>query len=421
VSKPKIYALFFLGLLLPFFFPQVRDQMVNNYTASGVQARVEALRDKSVPATMAMIAYYKAQAEQQGYIFINGKGVQVAPKGQSGPVPAAGDFSLTAGNSLDASEIQAILQSYNSPAVGYEYAFIQGSEKYGIDSAYVLAMFIHESTAGTRGVAVTTHSVGNIKATDGNSFEGFQRYNDWAEGTLAHFELLAHYRDKLGDKTLADAITRWAPPRNSDGSFENDTSGYIAEAEAMVAGWRKAKQGQSVAVGSPNAQQQLWPAAPAVNLPPGEKVVSEELPMDGFGVYNADTMKNTIENSIVNSPGLQSVTIPPGGDWSFMEAWTVDVNTLATEYGVLGAGMCDVAARYSSAAHKLGLGSVSFVDHQNNGIDLAIVGPEDNTAVFGTPGVRGGEDLVIANTTAKTVKMAGVIENGHFVVYGWYE
>ena len=38
---------------------------------------------------------------------------------------------------------------------------------YGIDPAYALGFFVVESACGTRGVARTTHSLGNIRCTPG--------------------------------------------------------------------------------------------------------------------------------------------------------------------------------------------------------------------------------------------------------------
>jgi hypothetical protein len=152
---------------------------------------------------------------------------------------------------------------------------------------------------------------------------------------------------------------------------------------------------------------------------PSNAVRSVELPMNGFGVYNQNTMENTVRYSIEASPGLQDVTIPPDGQWSFNQNWTVDTGRLATEYGVLGAAMCDVAARYSNAAHALGI-HADFPDHLSNGIDLALVPAEDNVTIWGTPGLPGGADLTLTNTTDQTVRMIGRIEeDGNFYVYGW--
>jgi hypothetical protein len=213
----------------------------------------------------------------------------------------------------------------------------------------------------------------------------------------------------------------WAPPEDSNNQEQDctkDPNSYPCDVEKNVRSWRKLSSGQFVAVG-PQGEAQVLPALTGP-LPEG-KVVSEPLPLDGFGVYSRAAIQANIELAVQVSPGLQTVTIPPGGDWSFNQNWTQDVGTLVTEYGVPGAGVCDLAARYSNAAHKLGLGSVSFVDHKNNGINLAIVPDEDNVAIWATPGERGGQDLVITNTTDKTVQMRGVFENGNFVVYGWYE
>ncbi len=92
-----------------------------------------------------------------------------------------------------------------------------------------------------------------------------------------------------------------------------------------------------------------------------------------------------------------------------------------TEYGVPGAGVCDLAARYSNAAHKLGLRTISFIDHLNYGVDLALVPPEDNVTIWKDDD-GGGQDLTITNDTGKTVRLVNVTEGGTTMyVYGWLE
>src|SRR5688572_20452661 len=62
----------------------------------------------------------------------------VAPVGQLASAP-----------SLSAAQIDSILASYGSPATGSGADFYRLGIEYGIDPAYALAFFVHESTAGT--------------------------------------------------------------------------------------------------------------------------------------------------------------------------------------------------------------------------------------------------------------------------------
>ncbi len=279
-------------------------------------------------------------------------------------------------------------------------------------------MFIYESGAGTapgwagrKPDGTTTANTGNIICAGYSScygrFRDFQ--GDWKEGTRQHFKLLLCYRDGGGEgceglwngnkhTTIEEALNTWAPP--SDG---NNTSEYAEFVIEQTQAARRIKSGEFVAVGGQPTEEVTTEARP-VELPPGEKVRSEPLPLDGFGVYSRATIEANVLGSLNQSPALQHSVITPGASWSFNESWTVDVGTLtAYDYGVIGESVCDLAARYSSAARQLGLEMRQFQDHLTaaNAVDLAIVGPEDNVVIWGTPGQRGGADLVITNTTDK--------------------
>jgi len=69
--------------------------------------------------------------------------------------------------SLSAAQIDTILAAYDSPAAGLGPAFYDLGVQFGIDPAYAVGFFVVESAAGTRGVARTTPSLGNIRCTPG--------------------------------------------------------------------------------------------------------------------------------------------------------------------------------------------------------------------------------------------------------------
>lgn len=423
MTTRRFYIIIIAGLLLPWFFPGVRDVLFRWDTQTGATARVRSFyTDTAAPATVALI-----KQAQKTRTIINGKLVQPVRNGQT---PAADDTRMkNGGMTLTTEQAEAILKEYGSPAQGYGYAFVQGSQRTGIDNAWVMAMFIQESTAGKNGVAAHTLSSGNIKCVENPCYGEWQAYSDWAAGINAHFDLLNEYVEtaKYGNpphhhKDIIDVLKTWAPADDSNNQNINDPNSYPNTVLSAVRSWRKVNQGQYVTQGDPGQMQTV--TLKPVNLPPGEKVRSVELPLSGFGVYSRQSVQENIVYSVQNSPGLQSVTIPPGGDWSFNQNWTVDVNKLtARDYGIMvGEGVCDLAGRYSNAAHKLGL-QTSFMDHRNatTSVKMALVPDEDNVVITGTPGERGGADLVIRNTSDKTARFAGVIENDTFYVYGWYE
>ena len=88
---------------------------------------------------------------------------------------------------LRASFVNRVLLAYHSPAVGTGQALYDLSVRYGVDDAYALAFFMHESTFGTTGVARATRSLGNIRCTPGyqctlgyRAYATFQAgYEDW--------------------------------------------------------------------------------------------------------------------------------------------------------------------------------------------------------------------------------------------------
>lgn len=61
---------------------------------------------------------------------------------------------------------------------------------------------------------------GEVESHEKRDF-GFEEFKDMASGYRALLKLLRNYRLKHGLRTIAEMITRWAPPS------ENNTEGYI--------------------------------------------------------------------------------------------------------------------------------------------------------------------------------------------------
>jgi hypothetical protein len=87
--------------------------------------------------------------------------------GRPAVAPPSADHRLDRPPSLSAAQIDAILAQYHSPAGGLGPVLYDLGVQYGIDPAFAVAFFVVESAAGTRGVARTTHSLGNIRCTPG--------------------------------------------------------------------------------------------------------------------------------------------------------------------------------------------------------------------------------------------------------------
>lgn len=153
----------------------------------------------------------------------------------------AGDYSLKGASSLSAQQIDAILASYGSPAAGTGAAWYDLGMKYGIDPAFAIAFFIHESGAGTNAAwaglkpdGASTHNVGNIICAGYDSCYGrFRDYSSWAEGINDWYRLIdSEYIQGRGAQTVQDIIPIYAP------SFENDVQSYINSVTSMVDEWR---------------------------------------------------------------------------------------------------------------------------------------------------------------------------------------
>lgn len=152
------------------------------------------------------------------------------------------DFSLSHGPSIDTIQADQILHDIGSPAEGQGAWLLEESTRTNIDLGYVIAMFIHESGAGTnpnwsgyKSSTESTHNPGNIKCISNEKcYNGFVDYPSWKEGFTAHFDLLAYYRDKNGIKDINGAIAKWAPSEDS-----NDPTSYAAAVRKDVTAWRQ--------------------------------------------------------------------------------------------------------------------------------------------------------------------------------------
>jgi hypothetical protein len=108
--------------------------------------------------------------------------------------------------------------------------------KYGIDPAYPLAFFIVESQAGTRGVARTTLSIGNIRCTPGyRCAEGYRAYDTWTAGIEDWYRLIRTlYLDNWELRTPAAILPRYAPVGD-----HNDPDIYASNVIRFVDLWYK--------------------------------------------------------------------------------------------------------------------------------------------------------------------------------------
>jgi hypothetical protein len=162
------------------------------------------------------------------------------------PPAPLGEHSVLGAPTISAEDVEAVLREYNSPAVGTGRAWIALGQQYGIDPAYALAFFIHESSAGTnpgwaglKPGGGSTHNVGNIICAGYPTCYGrFRDYASWDEGIEDWYKLIAReYVQGRGAQTVEQIIPIYAP------AFENNVDAYINAVLGLVDGWRRQRGG----------------------------------------------------------------------------------------------------------------------------------------------------------------------------------
>lgn len=131
--------------------------------------------------------------------------------------------------------INNVLDYYNSPASGKGKALYDYGLKYGIDPAYAMAFFLEESNFGTKGVAVTTHALGNIRANPGDTqYKGFRVYPTWEQGFEDWYRLIAkQYVQEWHLTTVDHIVPIYAPAED-----HNDQDQYIRTIKIAIERWR---------------------------------------------------------------------------------------------------------------------------------------------------------------------------------------
>jgi len=155
------------------------------------------------------------------------------------PIPTnPGPYSVVGPNSLSVGFMNQVLAYYHSPAAGKAQALYDEGVKYGLDSAYALAFFMHESSFGTTGVARVTLSLSNMRCVPQfpclNENGGYAIFKSWEQGFEEWFKLIRNlYVAIWGRVTVDQIIPKYAP--NSDG---NNEAGYIATLKHTISTWR---------------------------------------------------------------------------------------------------------------------------------------------------------------------------------------
>ena len=151
------------------------------------------------------------------------------------PLPVStGPYSVLSAPTLSVDTINKILAAYNSPAAGKGQALYDLGKQYGIDPAFALAFFMHESTFGTRGEATSSLSLGNLRCIPNTQCtDGYAWFPSWEAGFKAWYELIRNlYVAYWGRTTIETIIPKYAPTADN-----NDEAAYIASLKHELDTW----------------------------------------------------------------------------------------------------------------------------------------------------------------------------------------
>ena len=140
--------------------------------------------------------------------------------------------------SLSVDFLNHVLVFYGSPASGKGQALYDLGVSYGIDPAYALAFFLHESSMGRAGYAATTRSLGNIICTPGYPLcvGRFRAYVQWEDGFRDWYRLIRDEYVARGLDTVSRIIPVYAPSADN-----NNVPGYVYAVDHAVEVWRSGR------------------------------------------------------------------------------------------------------------------------------------------------------------------------------------
>ena len=145
-----------------------------------------------------------------------------------------GPYSVLGKPSISVDFINQVLAAYHSPAAGKGQALYDLGVQYGIDPAFALAFFMHESSFGTRGEATESLSLGNLRCIPNfRCQDNYAWFDSWKDGFKAWYQLIRNlYVAQWGLSTVDQIIPRYAPAAD-----HNDEAAYIAAIKRAVDTW----------------------------------------------------------------------------------------------------------------------------------------------------------------------------------------
>jgi hypothetical protein len=148
--------------------------------------------------------------------------------------PQSGPYAVLGKPSINPDFINQVLSTYKSPAAGKGQSLYDLGIKYGIDPAFALAFFMHESSFGTQGEATKSLSLGNLRCIPNFRCEdNFAQFNNWEDGFQAWYQLIRNWYVAVKGLTTVDQIIPvYAPPADN-----NNDNAYIAALKHAIDTW----------------------------------------------------------------------------------------------------------------------------------------------------------------------------------------
>jgi hypothetical protein len=145
-----------------------------------------------------------------------------------------GPYTVLGNPSIKVDFINQVLATYHSPAANKGQALSDLGTQYGIDPAFALAFFMHESSFGTQGEATKSLSLGNLRCIPNfRCADNFAQFDTWEDGFKAWYQLIRNlYVAQWGLTTIDEIIPKYAPS-----SDNNNEQGYIAALKHALDTW----------------------------------------------------------------------------------------------------------------------------------------------------------------------------------------
>jgi hypothetical protein len=150
------------------------------------------------------------------------------------PAPNGAPYTVLGHPTVTVAFINQVLLAYKSPAAGKGQTLYDLGVEHGIDPAFALAFFLHESTFGTRGEATKSLSLGNLRCIPNFRCEdNFAQFNTWEDGFKAWYQLIRNLYVAQWKLTTVDQII----PKYAPAADHNNEQAYIAALKHALDRW----------------------------------------------------------------------------------------------------------------------------------------------------------------------------------------